>query len=1010
MQQDLQRGIQILILMTAGLMTDAWGNAQTPPTRDERNDVQKRLDTTEGGFKNKNAEVEKTTVLIDNLNKSIDALEKTLAPLAGTEGNADLKAEVEKMQTTLGKLKTIRTQSQKDLEAGQTNSNKLRRELQTTLKEYFDKADPKMVATRYGLPFDGVDFGGTSEYMNRTNPDVKVMHYGLGAEHTWDDSFWWKDTKGSWHTANLKAIAQHEQVTTRDIYDMAQKLLAKSTPGIIPPVGRAGLTVNDTHLKAHPEAYRGIFGNKSFAPSVLNNSTRWFNELHDPKVYRDMLDLYTRGEDCKTFKVDGASVTYGLPTVGTPILCNSAGNNHWDDRPNFTIVKNFYPNHMNIGVTAIPALENANRRNDKAKSEIEDYSSGCEVDLLIQRPRWNADGTPVRTQYLNPKYREVLEDNLWKMVGKPKPKTPKDLDDVSIYPPELVKALYADLDKMAAAAVSNEGTDAKGLSDNLRGTSFSSPTAAGVVLAARIMFPEASPAEVMDAMMSSCEPMYNRKPTVGNTLDDVMYLANPKTGWRFAPKGAGYGEFTIRDDANEKNPDSWVRMCERLKAMEAERMRLTKNGKAVTSVTVGEGANKRTVVIDGKPLQMTIEMPNLKNTPSDSTTKNNKAWETKVMEAFEKVQMYNDLSFMMDDSNDIVKLIKEQKYNEALEKLKKEVIESKIVSDTDPYYVDAVKAVKDAEDNRSYTYSVTVPPNHDMCMTLASMRLKFQDGARTDRFVMLESPDGRMIPVTMSQAKETFEVGSTSGFMRQSAVGASKTGTWKIHTQQLLDTADSSLVLSGTERNLEAGIVDVRETVLAKIEEKEAKQRTTIPAKNLLTITDPHKHLRVLNGVEPAPKEKKGKSMLPASYEEQRDYLQALLDGSELRKGGFLPKGVLYREGLGERPDKGKSAPAPGKAPVLDAVQQLFKLFSMSTPQLDDPLHERGLGNRWGEMALATEKGELPMLDTMTLRKPLLQAGFFKDLTNPEVPYWQRKHRQEQIVAAREPSAKFKTA
>jgi hypothetical protein len=403
MQQYLNRGLQILILMSAGVMSSFAADKPNPPTYAERDDVQKRLDKAKGSHEAKRVEVEKTTAMLDNLGKSIDALEKTLEPLAKVTDDEDIRKEADKMRETLTKLKSIRTKTQTDLDKGRTNANALQRELQTTLKEYFSKADPKMIANNFGVPFDGVDFAGTPLYRELTSGDpLAPRHYALGAEHTWDDRVWWSD-KGGWKSVNMKAISQHEMVTTRDVYDMAERLVKKQTPGAQIPVARAGLMVNQSHLKKHPEAYQHIFGNKSFTPSVINNSTGSQIDLEKPELFRELLDLYTRGEGTRTFKVDGTQVTYGLPAIGMPILCNSAGNSHWHAKPDFNAVKSFFPHRLNIGSTAIPAIDdNTNRRNDKAPSEIEDYSSGCSVDALIQRPRWNKDGTPVKTQYVSP--------------------------------------------------------------------------------------------------------------------------------------------------------------------------------------------------------------------------------------------------------------------------------------------------------------------------------------------------------------------------------------------------------------------------------------------------------------------------------------------------------------------------------------------------------------------------------------------------------------------------------
>ena len=92
-------------------------------------------------------------------------------------------------------------------------------------------------------------------------------------------------------------------------------------------------------------------------------------------------------------------------------------------------------------------------------------------------------------------------------------------------------------------------------------------------------------------------------------------------------------------------------------------------------------------------------------------------------------------------------------------------------------------------------------------------------------------------------------------------------------------------------------------------------------------------------------------------------------------------------------------------------------MFSLAAPE-PDPMHD-GLGNRWGEMALATQSGELPTLEALSkdIGKAADSSGssrfarsFHKDQENPDVPYWQRRQLQEQARAARNPSSKYKSA
>ncbi len=593
----------------------------------------------------------------------------------------------------------------------------------------------------------------------------------------------------------------------------------------------------------------------------------------------------------------------------------------------------------------------------------------------------------------------MIEANLWTLVNKPQPKSPKDLDDVTVYPPELVKAFYADLDSMCKSIVGGEGVDEKGMHSNLRGTSFASPTAAGVILAARIQFPDASPDEVIDAFLSSCEPMRYRKPDLEPTRDDVAHLVDAKAGWRFAPRGAGYGEFVINDSATEKNPDSWIKMQQRLKLMRDERMKLTRNGKATTTIEVGEGSDRRRVELNGQPTSVTIELPNFRDATTDAMKKEAQRLEDAVQKAFWDVMIYNDMSFMLNDNSDMPKLIKERKYNEALAALKKEVVDPKYVSETDVYYEAAVKAVKDAEDGRAFTYSVTVPPNHDICTTFASLRLKFPPDK--NEFIILESPDGRMVPVAMSDSDKGFEVGSTSGFMRQSAIGKDKSGTWKIHTRGELDTSGCTLILAGTERNPDLGIIDVRETVLTPLEVKEAKERTNLPAKNIMTIRSPHQTLRELAGIVPDKKEK-GKSALPMSYAEQRDFFENFLNSSELHKGGFIPKVILHRDGLGPNPAEKDAPVTPSLDQKLkDAARHLLNLFSSTQGMQAEPLQLDDLRGRWGDFALAAGNGEMPQ----PFQDRINRGGksFHKELGDPDTPFWKRKAMQEQLRASRAP-------
>lgn len=1009
MQNHLMRALNVLVLMSAGI-TFAAGADGPPPTREQRDEVKRRLEKDEGAYGTKKSEVEKADLMITNLGKSIEALETTLAPLLKDVADKDkddpLRVEVTKMQTTLTKLKEIRTNAVTNIADTRKNANLLQLELNKTLKDYFSKADPKMIADRFGIDFDDPGlFGGTSQFKERTSapPGVRV-HYGLGAEFTWDDSvggdpFWGGGTV-------MKAISQHEQVTTRDMYDTAERLLQKKLPGFRPLIGRVAMTPNIDDLRAHPDAYKHIFGNESFPPSVLNNSTRWYNDIDKDNVFRELMDLYTRGGKTKTFKVDGAEVTYGLPTIGQPILSNSAGNGGWNDRPNFTIQKNFYPYRLNIGSTAQGAQKDANRRDDKAPVALEDYCSANYTDACIQRPRWNTDGSPVRTQYVNPQYRRIISDNLWRLAGKGNGKdykgtpTEAELADEKMYPPELVKAVKHDIEWMANSVPGMEGTDAAGFNSNLRGTSFSSPRAAGVLYAARTLFPDASEPEIIGAFLAACQPLYHRltddtKPPV----DDLLYVIDAKTGYRFSPRGAGYGEFVIRDDATEKNPDSWVRMQQMLTLMQQERMKMTRNGKAVTTVDVGEGPNVRKAVLNGQPAPVTVELPSLKEANTEAMNKEAKRLHEAVIEAFTKSDMHACTSVL---GSDIMELVDKKDYKAAVDKYKDQYVSSGFVGENDPFYEDIKKAAKEAEDGRAFTYSVNVPAGHDLCCTFASMRLKFKEVAQADRYIVLESPDGRMLPVTLSDPHNNLEVGSTSGFMNASALGKNKSGTWKIHTRGELDTGNSMLVLSGTERNPDLGVVDVRETVLAKVIEREAKARTSIPAKNTLTITDPHALLRDWNGLAPAKAEKI--KLTPSTYEDQRDYLQEWLNNSQMRKGGFLPKDVkLIRPGLTHTEPPTKTSmldSSPMDRVLVAAATKLYDLLVSSNAVSTAPeTPQKRLGTQWGDLATALAKTDV----SMPARRGYSSSGkgYLAELNDPDMPLWRRQSRIEQVRAAR---------
>lgn len=960
MPDSMDKSLRIMALMLVA-SSGAPTNVDFPLTPSERDDIAKKLDKEEKAAKAKAEEVEKNKKYLENLDKSIAALEKAAEALKAEVGDKtkDDPAYVE-VQKILDAKKKLQEARRKEQDAAIKDSNLLKIEVNKILKEYFAKADPKMIAQRFGVDFDGIDFSGTPEFLKNTSaPSGVKLRYGLGAEHTWDDVI--GDPWGWEPSMTMKTISQHEQVTTRNMYDMAQKLLEKKIPGIKPLIGRVGLTHNIDHLREKPDAYKNIFGNQSFTPSVLNNSTRWYNDIEKDPVFRELMDLYTRGKDTKTIKKDGAEITYGLPPIGQPILMNSGGNGGWNDRPNFTMQKNFYPYRLNIGATSQAAQKDANRRDDKAPVALDDYCSANYTDAMIQRPRWNADGSPVATQYVNPKYREIISDNLWRLAGKGNGKNYKgtpsetDLADEVMYPPALVKAVKADIDYFCKSVPANEGVDKDGYNRNLRGTSFAAPTAAGVMYAATVLFPDASEEECMSAFLMACEPRYHRLPGKDEAaVDDIMYMTDPKTGWCFSPRGGGYGEFIIRDDATDKNPDSWIKMQKYLELMRQERLKMTKNGKVKTFVEIGEGPEKRKVALDGQPTPVTMEITRFKQEePSKAMKAETKKRYDALIEACTKSDMHACTSVI---GSEIEELIKKHDYKGALKKYEEHYVEGGFVGKTDPFYEDIKKAVKEAEEGKSYTYSMKVPADHDLCCMIASLRLKYKDTSNTDRYIVLESPDGRMIPVTMSEPHSGIEVGSTSGFMNASALGKDKGGTWKIHTRAELDTSGSTLVLGGTERNPDLGILDVRETVLAKVVEKEAKARTTVPGKNHLVIKDPHVMLREWNGLAGKAKPIK---LTPSTYEQQRDYMQELLNNSSLKKGGFLPKDITLRRPGIILPEAPK--PAAPAIPFMDFFRKLFS--GEKTSSLDTSNFYDSIKDNWGDMAVAIADDKPPKLD-----------------------------------------------
>lgn len=975
------------LALTAVDAVPVTGTKAPPPSKDSRTRVDETLKKVETAFKDKTTEVNENEAFRKSLGVRVDTLESAHAALvkeaeeiaalakkqsddaaktkdAAAQKTADqlqqlateMQQQVEKRKEFLEKLKTIRKEADEAKELNQKEVNRLKLELKKALEAYFKTADPAMIAQRYGVPLDkNFSFDMNTEFLKLTgggDPTLWLSRFGLGAEHTWDERYWFRDgfeTK----VITLKAISQHEQVTTRDIFDMATTLMRREIPGINASVGRFGLTLNDGHRKNFPEAFKGVYGHPvdAFRPTVINNSTGAYSELNKPEVFRELMDLYTRGEGTKTIKAANGTITYGLPPIGKPVVGNASGNSGWGFVPDTTVIQNFYPLHVNIGTSEIPARKDSPNRDDTAPPHVEGYSSSnAGVHAIIRRPRWNPDGTPLKVQYLNPNYDKILEDNLWRLAGKPGTPTPDQLTDEKEYPPALVEAIKHDKEAFLKVILRWEGCDEKGFNDNLRGTSFAAPTATGVLLAASVMYPDASQAEIIDAFCSACVPITHRQSADGkSTTDDVPYIVDKKKAYAYSPM-VGFGEFVIDDKATKEKPDSWHKMLARLEEMQKVRKAMPK-----TFVDVGSGPDKRTVLLNGQPSFVTLELDKAKEVVTDDVKKQRAAFEKKVTDAFKEVEKAHGITI----KDDVYRQVKNHRYREALTTLKmehggtlptmlggllpgfsgnifglnmlpKEIMPA--VGLQSPAMQKAEEAVKEAEKMQQHTYSFTVEDNQDLCCTTAALRLKFKDMQRTDAFVVLESPDGTRIPIIMGSPNDWrgvptgTEVASTPGFMRKSAAG-----TWKLHTMQELDLSDTQLVLSGTERNPNLGIIDVRETVLPGIEKKDADWKL-IPEKNTLpVIEDPHKHIRDLNGLEqkPALKAPKEVEISPSPRHQFQEYMNRLLndpDFSELKKKGFIKDGQIEKVSQHQ------------ESRVVDPA--LTKLYAMITSQPDATLED----------------------------------------------------------------------
>jgi len=1067
MQNNMARWYQVLALLTVGSAITLAGENDIP-SKTDRDKADNELRSKEDNFKQRSVSVDDGTKLRMNLAKSIEALEKTYTPLAKeadeltalankrveearasannkeAQKSAELlkeqansmQIEIQKMQATLETLQKLKQRADAQQDMDQKEVNRLKLDVQKALLTYFRTADPTMIAQRYNVPLD-INFSfNATDFMKVTNggdPKNWLSRYGLVAEHTWDDRFTYADKDGR-HTITLKGIAQHEQCTTRDMFDMATKLLQTKTPGIKAPVGRFGLTMNWGHYKHDTDAFKGVYAHPvdAFRPSVLSNSTGAWSPLNEMDAFRELVDGHTKGEDTVTLKAPNGTMTYGLPPMGRPILANASGNSGYGFIPDTTNVQHFYPNHVNIGTVTIP-LNKEGKRDDKAPHEVESYStSNAGVHAVLQRPRYNPDGSEIVFQYLNPNFEKTLEENLWKLAGKPGTPTPEQLTDEKIYPPELVKAIAHDKAEFLKVILRNEGVDEKGQTKNLRGTSFACPTGAGILMAARLYYPTASEAEIIDAFCSSCVPITHRRNVDArgretDLRDDVPYLVNKKSGYAYSPM-VGFGEFIVDFNATKENPDSWMRMTDRLDRMQKAREKLP-----TTTVTVGSGPEKRTVTLNGQPAASTLEMNKFEEVITDAEKKRLAAQDKEITEAFTAVDKVFGIAAMKDA--DMQKLLKAHNYSDALEALKKAAEKAPPVLEvvgppltlpgammapaTMILRADTMKAaetaVAKAEKMSQHTYSFHVQDSQDMCCTMAAMRLQFKDMYKTDDFVVLESPDGTRIPIIMGKAADWQDnptgvaVASTPGVMRKSAAG-----TWKIYTRQELDPAGTELIISGTERNTKLGIIDVRESVLNPIELADAKARTSIAEKNVLTIADPHKHLRMMNGLEgtPSMKVENATQISPSSRQQFQDYFEELINGSRtietLKKSG---KTAPAENGHIEKVSFNEAA-MPDRALGLAIGNMTSQLSELLAHASVETAPDSRLRDSWGYLASAMVNApdeKQPDIGTHSAaarhKKAIVPEGIgYLSLLNKnkgDVPPWWHDNQVAQIEASR---------
>jgi len=1009
MQPQFQRSVQVLLFMFAGLSaSDAEGGP--PPTRAEREKAEQRRSSAQAAF-----DIKK------NLDKSIQALAEALTLLqkdiAGKDRTDPLCVEAEKIQNTYNELLAIQARGKADVEQKLTKS----------LEHYFKIADPKMIAELSGIEWDGVEFVGTSKYRDRTGDRPgRGQHYALGAEPTWDDEYYWQDGKGDWQWIKLKAITQHEQITTDIIHRTARRLLRKVIAGIEPEVGRVGIMINERSLYSHPDAYKHIFGNINWPPDVVNDSTGGHSFLQRKGVFRDVMNKITRGEGTRTFPGAGYEVTYGLSQIGYLPVCIAAGNDGRYGYSEFGMGNHFFPYRLNIGAASVPSLKNeVRRRDDNALAEIDPYSQGF-ADAVMQRPQWDRDGNPIKTQRLNPEYKEILAENLWRVCGavtgrgyKGAPSV-EELKDKTAYPPALVEEMNEKIKILCEHVMTEEGTDNQGMVVNLSGTSFASPVAAGVILAARTLFPDASEAEIISAFLSSCQPILQRQLSEDSpeVKEPVLYLTDEKTGYRFAPRDAGHGEFVLK----EHGFDSWENMQIELLRMKKERSKLTyDDGRAITSVWVGKGEERRLVPRDGKPPHETLELNDFKDETTDAMKKQNTELREAVMSAFKEAEHATAFSFLK-DWHRINECLENHAYLDALDWLKVEheyQMKQEIKGNTYDLDVDntrwqsvhkAAEAVRKTELDSRYSYSVIVPRDRDLCITIPALRTKAPE---EDRFVVLENPAGLKVPTIMSSSFGYQQIGSTTGFMNQPAAG-----TWKIHTSKALDLSiskerdlstgkevdvpNSSLVIGGTQRDPKLNLIDVRETVLREMEKEDAVKRTTLPPENKLTITDPHALLREWNMLLAKAKEapKTPKTNTP-SRETQRAYMHRFLDTFTTQlKREWQRQGNLKPHDSNKQEDEKVSMFGAGTniGALVSVAWHLSELYANAhgMPASDLQDQTKYLAENWGMLALLAAEGKIPSNPSFS-HLPTTS----RDFINPDMPRWQQEEMKGRMRDAR---------